>query len=295
MEPLNEEIARKLTSRWLGKQLHYYQDLDSTNRMAQELARQGAAEGTVVVAERQLSGRGRQGRAWHSPAGVGLYSSLILRPALPPNQVQLLTLAVAVAVARAISAQTLLSPKIKWPNDILISEKKVAGILTEAEAVAERIAHVVVGVGINVNHTAAELGRDLEALATSLRLELGRSVERSALAAHLFVEVETWYERLKGRDSSGMLDEWRRHAATLGRRVRVFLGQTTVEGTALDVTNEGALLVERGDGSRTVVHSGDVEHLRLVGGGSGAGWAKQAPRAEGGAPGRDIHFGRRDG
>jgi BirA family biotin operon repressor/biotin-[acetyl-CoA-carboxylase] ligase len=268
MEPLKEEIARKLTSRWLGKQLHYYQDLDSTNRMAQQLARQGATEGTVVVAERQLSGRGRQGRAWHSPAGVGLYCSLILRPALPPNQIQLLTLAVAVAVVRTIAAQTLISPKIKWPNDILIGEKKVAGILTEAEAAAERIAHVVVGVGINVNHTAAELGSGLEALATSLRLEVGHSMPRAALAVQLFVELETWYERLKGRDSSAILEEWRRHAATLGRRVRVLLGQTTVEGTALDVTREGALVLEARDGSRTVVHAGDVEHLRVVGGGS---------------------------
>jgi BirA family biotin operon repressor/biotin-[acetyl-CoA-carboxylase] ligase len=269
MEPLKEEILTRLSSRWLGRHIHYYQDLDSTNRVAQELARQGAAEGTVVLAERQLSGRGRQGRTWHSPAGVGLYFSLILRPGLPPNQVQLLTLAVAVAVTRAISAQTLLSPKIKWPNDILIGEKKLAGILTEGEAATERIAHVVVGVGINVNHRAAELGRPLEALATSLRLEVGHLVERSALAAQLFVELEIWYERLKRRDSSGILDAWRRHTATLGRTVRVFLGQTTVEGTALDVTNEGALLVEQTDGSQTVVHAGDVEHLRLTGGGRG--------------------------
>jgi BirA family biotin operon repressor/biotin-[acetyl-CoA-carboxylase] ligase len=271
MERLKEEMLRTLASRWLGRHIHFYQDLDSTNRVAQELARQGAAEGTAVVAERQLSGRGRQGRAWHSPSGVGLYSSVILRPTLPPNQVQLLTLAVAVAVTRAISAQTLLSPKIKWPNDILIGEKKVAGILTETESVADRIVHVVVGVGINVNHTTAELGQPLEALATSLRLEVGRLVERSALAAQLFIELEIWYERLKGSDACGILDEWRRHAATLGQRVRVLLGQTTVEGTAVDVTNEGALLVERKDGFRTVVHAGDVEHLRLVGGGSGGG------------------------
>jgi BirA family transcriptional regulator, biotin operon repressor / biotin---[acetyl-CoA-carboxylase] ligase len=269
MEPLKEEILRTLTSRWLGRHICFYQDLDSTNRVAQELARQGAAEGTAVLAERQLSGRGRQGRVWYSPAGVGLYSSVILRAALPPNQIQLLTL--AVVVARAISAQTLLSPRIKWPNDILIGGKRVAGILTEAEAAAERIAHVVVGVGINANHTAAELGQPLEALATSLRLEVGRLVERSTLAAQLFAELESWYERLKGSDSSSILDEWRQHAATLGRRVRVFLGQTTVEGTALDLTNEGALLVERQDGSRTVVHAGDVEHLRLVGGGSEGG------------------------
>jgi len=271
MERLKEEILGALTSRWLGRQIHFFQDLDSTNRVAQELARQGAAEGTAVLAELQLSGRGRQGRVWHSPAGVGLYFSVILRPILPPNQVQLLTLAVAVAVVRAISAQTSISPKIKWPNDILIGGKKAAGILTEAEAVAERIAHVVVGVGINVNHTAAELGRPLEALATSLRLEVGRLVERPALAARLFLELEIWYELLRNGDSSAILDEWRRHTATLGREVRVFLGQTTVEGTALDVINDGALLVEGKDGSRTVVHAGDVEHLRLVGSGSGGG------------------------
>jgi BirA family biotin operon repressor/biotin-[acetyl-CoA-carboxylase] ligase len=271
MAGLKDDILRRLSSRWLGRRIHYYQDLDSTNRVAWELACQGATEGIAVLAERQLSGRGRQGRTWHSPAGVGLYSSLLLRPALPPDQVQLLTLAVAVAVARAISAQALLSPKIKWPNDILIGEKKVAGILTEAEADAERIAHVVVGVGINVNHTTAQLGRPLEARATSLRIEVGHSVERSALAAQLFCELEIWYERLKGRDSSGILSEWRRNSATLGRQVRVFLGQTTVEGTALDVTNQGALLVEQRDGSRMVLHAGDVEHLRLVGGGRGGG------------------------
>ncbi|MGE5311865.1 MAG: biotin--[acetyl-CoA-carboxylase] ligase [Nitrospirota bacterium] len=266
---LKQEVLERLTSRWLGRDIHYFQDLDSTNRVAQELARQGEAEGTAVLAERQLSGRGRQGRTWHSPAGVGLYYSLILRPALPPNQVQLLTLAVAVAVVRAISAQTGLSPKIKWPNDILIRGKKVAGILIEAEAAAEQIAYAVVGVGINVNHTAADLGRPLEALATSLRLEVGRLVERSALAAELFAELENWYERLKMGNSSLILDEWRGHAATLGRQVRVLLGQTTVEGTALDINNEGALVVERRDGSRTVVHAGDVEHLRLADGGSG--------------------------
>jgi len=127
----------------------------------------------------------------------------------------------------------------------------------------------VVGVGINVNHTAADLGRPLEALATSLRLEVGRLVERSALAAELFVELENWYERLKMGNSSPILDEWRGHAATLGRQVRVLLGQKTVEGTALEVNNEGALVVERRDGSRTVVHAGDVEHLRLTDGGSG--------------------------
>lgn len=268
---LRDEIARKLTSRWLGRELHYHQDVDSTNQAAQELARLGAAEGTVVLAERQLWGRGRLGRSWHSPAGVGLYLSLVLRPALPANQVQLLTLAVAVAVIRAVAAHTSLSPEIKWPNDILISEKKVAGILTEAQAAAERIAHVVVGVGINVNHTRAELGPDLEGAATSLRLELGQPVERAGLAAKLFVEIETWYEQLKQGGSLEILKEWRRHASTLGRRVRVFLGGATVEGTALDLTHEGALLVQQGNGSLSVVRAGDVEHLRLVGGGKRGG------------------------
>jgi BirA family biotin operon repressor/biotin-[acetyl-CoA-carboxylase] ligase len=229
-----------------------------------KLAQQGAPEGTVVIAEQQLRGRGRGGRSWHSPTGVGIYCSIVLRPKLLPAKVQLMTLMTAVAVVRAMSLKTGLSPRIKWPNDILINDKKVAGILLETKISHTRVEHGVIGVGINVNQTLADLPEELRLGASSLRMELGRSVERSALVSQVFAELESLYERVQQGDSSVVLEQWRYYSATLGQQVRAVQRDELIEGVAVDVSDDGALLVRVKDDSLAEVLAGDVEHLRIA-------------------------------
>lgn len=228
-----------------------------------ELAKQGAPEGTVVLTDQQLRGRGRGDRSWHSPPGVGVLCSIILRPKLLPSSGQLITLMTAVAVARAVSLKTDLSPQIKWPNDILVNEHKVGGILIEGKASPTGITYVVVGIGINVNHTSADLPERLLVSASSLRMELGETVERNALTAQLFVELESLYERLQQEGPKPIIEQWRSFSATLGQRVRVIQKDKVIEGIAVDVNEEGALLLRVKDDSLIEVHAGDIRHLRI--------------------------------
>ena len=171
---LPEEVLQGLKTRVFTGPVHHFETLDSTNDLAKELAVQGAPEGTVVVAEAQTGGRGRLGREWDSPPGVGLYVSLVLRPMLPPMELPQITLTTAVAVVRAVRRVAGVAPGIKWPNDLLLNGKKLGGILTEMETESDRIRHVVVGLGLNVNNPG--FPPELAATATSLTLTAGRSV-----------------------------------------------------------------------------------------------------------------------
>jgi BirA family biotin operon repressor/biotin-[acetyl-CoA-carboxylase] ligase len=244
--------------------VEYHDELDSTNRRARDLAADGAAD-VVVLAERQTGGRGRLERAWASPPG-GVWMSLLLRPTLPPARVPLLTLAAAVAVTRA-AREAGVDARIKWPNDVIVPAsgeerdgagagsdyRKLAGILTEMQGEADRVAWVVLGIGVNANVDPA----DLPAGATSLRAAAG-DVERRRFVQRV-LEV---FDDLRV-DPESILREWRAHADTLGRAVRVETPDGEVVGEAADVTDAGALVVET-DGGRVTVHAGDCEHLRPV-------------------------------
>jgi len=258
------QMSKNLTTRWLGRTFHCYNEVDSTNATAMDLAQQDAPEGTVVLAEQQLRGRGRGDRSWHSPAGVGIYCSIVLRPELAPAKTMLLTLMTAVAIARAVALETNLSPRIKWPNDILINDKKVVGILLESKVGATEVEHAIIGFGINVNHTQADLPPKLLLVASSLFIELGEPVDRSKLITKILAEVEYLYEGLQQGDFAIILEEWRHFSATLGRRVRILQQGELTEGIAVDVTEEGALLVRVEQDSLITVHAGDIEHLRIV-------------------------------
>ena len=262
--PLPQEIKNRLSTRWLGQTVHFYQQLDSTNLTAMELALGDAAEGTAVLAEEQLRGRGRGKRSWHSPAGVGIYCSIILRPRLLPAKAQVLTLMTAVAIVKAIGQETGLYPRIKWPNDILLNDNKVAGILLESKMSSQRIEHAVIGFGINVNHTSADLPAESMFKASSLRVELGDQVERGALIAAIFAEVEGLYGMLQQEEVAMILEEWRHFSATLGKPIRVWQQGKVTEGIAVDINEEGGLVVNAKDESLMVIHAGDVEHLRLA-------------------------------
>ena len=260
----SEQIRDGLTTRWLGRTIHCYDAVESTNLLAVELAQQGEPEGTVVLADQQLSGRGRGSRSWHSPAGVGIYCSIVLRPKITVAKAPLITLMAGVSIAKAVARRTGLSPRVKWPNDVLINDKKVAGILLESRVSGGQIGYSVIGFGINVNNGSADLPEDIRVNASSLLIELKKPVDRSPLVIEIFSELERLYHRFQREDFPLILEQWRHYSSTLGQRVRIWQKDKATEGMAVDLTEDGGLLVELAGGQQIVVHAGDVEHLRIL-------------------------------
>jgi BirA family biotin operon repressor/biotin-[acetyl-CoA-carboxylase] ligase len=261
---LAQQIRDGLTTKWLGRTIHFYNAVESTNLIALELAQEGEAEGTVVLADQQLSGRGRGDRSWHSPAGVGIYCSIVLRPKMVPAKGQLITLMAGVSIVKAITLKTGLSPRVKWPNDILINDKKVAGILLESKLSGGQIGYSVLGFGINVNNGSADFPEGLGFNASSLFLELKRPVDRSTLVVEVFAQLERLYHKLQREDFPEVLEQWRHYSSTLGQRVRIRQKDKATEGIAVDLAEDGGLLVREDGGKQIVVHAGDVEHLRIL-------------------------------
>ena len=215
-------------------------------------------EGTVVIAEGQTKGRGRLGRSWASPKGKGIYFSVILRPQFAPNETAKLTLLSAVALCEAIRNVTGLPALIKWPNDILIHNKKVAGILTEMSAETDRVKFVVIGAGINVNAKADSL----PAGATSLRSELKKTVSRIDLTKEILREIEKWYTHLQDKGFSAIAARWRELSATLNKRVKVVDSGGNIEGEAVDIDKDGGLLIRNDAGVLLKRMAGDIVQVR---------------------------------
>jgi BirA family transcriptional regulator, biotin operon repressor / biotin---[acetyl-CoA-carboxylase] ligase len=254
------ELRPLLNTHDLGQALHWYEEVGSTNDVAKELAEEGALHGEVVVAERQTAGRGRRGRSWSSPPRRNLYLSVILRPELPPARAPEVTLLASVAVCQAVR-QAGVAAAIKWPNDVLVSGRKLAGVLTEMAAEVERVQWLVVGIGVNVNADRDDFPEELRELATSLRLERGQPVPRVLFAAALLTALEEWLDRHADEGFAPVRAAWREMSDTLGREVRVRSGGADLVGVAEDVDESGALLVRTAQGLERVV-SGDVEMLR---------------------------------
>lgn len=252
---LNEIMKTQI----MGKSIELHQVIDSTNNRARELALEGADEGTLIIAETQLEGRGRLSRSWISPRGKGIWMSLILKPDLSPDQAPHITAIAAVAIRKALNRATGLDIGIKWPNDIIIDGKKVCGILTEMHADIDRIYYVVVGIGINVNMTQEDFPVELSSTATSLRIALGRNLDRRQLIALIMEEIEEiYYTYLENRDFKQILDLCRQYSVTLNRPVKVIGRDTSFEGFAVDFDEDGSLLVKKDDGNIIKVMSGDV-------------------------------------
>jgi len=238
-------------------QIHRYQDVASTNDVAAQLAERGADEGSVVVAEAQSAGRGRHGRTWSSPAGAGLYVSTVLRPR--PEVALLLTIAAGVSIAEGIQAASGLSPSVKWPNDVFVGARKLAGILAEAGMSATGVSHVVVGFGINV--LPAAFPPDVASRATSLEGELGRPVDRGLLLSACLDGLASRYADLQEGRAASVLEAWRARAATMLRRpVEWDRGDIRSRGVAENIDDTGALLV-RTDAGLVRVISGEVRWL----------------------------------
>ena len=253
-----QELTWNLPTKRIGRKIHAYDATDSTMDVAHRLAAAGEPEGSVVVAEGQHKGRGRVGRSWASPKGKGIYLSVILRPQVPIAQVSRLTLVTAVAVAGAVQQRTGVKPEIKWPNDLLIGPRKLAGILTELNAELNCVRYVVVGLGLNVNSSRAHL----PANSTSLAEEMGEPVDRIDLARTILMELDRCYEAFLKGELESLLEEWRHFAGFLGKRIRVALSGRTLDGQAVDVDSDGALLVRTDTGIIESVSAGDVLIVR---------------------------------
>ena len=268
-EPLvGAEIERRLDSRIVGRALEVHPVIDSTNARAVALARAGAPEGLVVVAEEQTAGRGRLGRRWHAPAGGALLVSLLFRPSLKPAQAQRVTMVCSLAAVAAVEEVCGLRARIKWPNDVVLADAKIGGLLTELGVSAGALAFVVVGIGLNVNMDVATLP-DLVTPATSLSSELGRPVSRRDLLVAFLRRADDLYGRLRGGWSPR--EAWRDALATLGRQVIVATPEETIHGVAEDVDDDGALLVRTADGALRRTLAGDVTlRGRHPGGAGGA-------------------------
>ncbi len=274
MEIEKEKIKEHLTAEFIGSEIHIFDRVESTNNIAKEIAVSGCKEGAVVIADSQSKGRGRQGRMWESPAGVGIYLSIILKPKKVVSQ---LTLVAGVAVAEAINesfkfqvsssklknlknlqlATCNLQPKLKWPNDININGKKAGGILTEGISKGKA---VIVGIGINVNTPPRGdegFSDELKDKATSIMMETGKRVDRNLLIAELLNSFEYWYEKFI-EEGETVMERWRELSDTFGRRIKVSAENKVFEGVAEMIDNEGSLMLRQNNGSLKRISAGEI-------------------------------------
>lgn len=251
-------LARLGKTKIIGRDIRVFEQTTSTNDVIEKLARDGVREGVVVFAEAQTRGRGRLGRKWLSPARKGLWFSILLRPDLRPQETTQLTVAAAVALRRAIESQTKLKPEIKWPNDILVGGRKVAGILTELNAELDKVRHVILGIGVDVNLGAGELPAELKKTVTSLKMESGETIPRAELAAAILRELDADYLRVRAGRFPELADEWEAHCGTIGRDVTVQIGDRKIRGQAESLDDAGALLLRTEHGRLERIIGGDV-------------------------------------
>lgn len=258
------ELQSMLHTKWIGNRLEYFDETDSTNIQARRLAEEGAPHGTLVVADSQWAGKGRRGRGWTSPKGVGIWMTIALRPPIRPLDASMLTLVAGMAVVKGVKESAGLDARIKWPNDVVISGRKICGILTEMSTEEECIRYVITGIGINVN--VSGFPAELEDKATSLKKELGQNVKRSPVIAAVAEAFEGYYETfLKTCDMSGLKEEYNQMSANLGRQVTVLDPRGEYRGTALGIDHEGSLLVRKEDGTVDAVISGEVSVRGIYG------------------------------
>jgi len=248
----------------IGRDILFFPEIDSTNREARDRAREGAREGTVVLADFQSRGRGRLGRVWESPSGANVYLSVILRPPIPPPAAPQITLLAGVSAARALSRVSGLECRIKWPNDIFLRGKKMAGILAEMEGEGSKVGFIILGLGVNVNWRKEDFPLDLKDTATSLQTERGEEISRAAAAAGFFRELEEEYiSFLREGFSARLRDEWNRLSWVNGKQVTLQSSGGTISGRALGLDTDGALLVLDGEGNTRRFVAGDVSLRRI--------------------------------
>lgn len=251
-----KEIEERLDTTVLGHTVHTYDSLESTNLTAKDLARTGSPEGTLVIAEEQRSGRGRFDRRWYSPKGLGLWLSLILRPTMRMERAPALSLLAGLSVLEAIRGLTGLPVLLRWPNDVVFKGKKLCGVLPEVEP-----SFVILGVGVNVNHSS--FPRELRSTATSLRIELGRPLERIDLLCRILRELEAnYFAFLRGGDLAPLLGKIRESSSLMGKAVRIATVAEELSGQVIDIDEEGRLVLRLDSGRIARRIAGEVKEVR---------------------------------
>ena len=260
-----DEIRECLCTKVFGKKnIIYLKETDSTNTRAKELAAQGAPEGTLIIAEKQTKGRGRRGRSWFSPPGGGIYCSLILRPTMQPGETPRITLMTAVVLAETLLSMMKLKLRIKWPNDILVDGKKLAGILTEISTEMDAVNYIIVGLGLNVNTQFGKFPSEIKGNATSILIENGKQFPRVKLIQHYLKLYEQYYDMFKKNDFEPIMNRWRELADIIGKQIRVdVIGKTHI-GKVIDVDNDGVLILKDDQGKLQRIFSGDVTLARQL-------------------------------
>lgn len=258
------EIKSLMHTDWVAKGVLYFDTIDSTNTKAQELAEKGYPSGTLVVADKQESGKGRRGRSWVSPSGTGIFMTLMIKPDINPNNASMLTLVAALAVAKAITSVTGEEAMIKWPNDIVVNSKKVCGILTEMNAQFDYINHIVVGIGINVHNES--FPEEISQMASSLMIEAGgKRFHRAQIIAETMSYFEQYYDTfLKTQDLSALVREYDELLVNRNKSVRVLDPKEPFDGKAMGITPKGELIVDTWE-SRKLVSSGEVSVRGIYG------------------------------
>ena len=258
------EIKSLMHTEWVAKEVLYFDTIDSTNTKAQELAEKGYPSGTLVVADKQESGKGRRGRSWVSPSGTGIFMTLMIKPDINPNNASMLTLVAALAVAKAITSVTGEEAMIKWPNDIVVNSKKVCGILTEMNAQFDYINHIVVGIGINVHNES--FPEEISQMASSLMIEAGgKRFHRAQIIAETMSYFEQYYDTfLKTQDLSALVREYDELLVNRNKSVRVLDPKEPFDGKAMGITSKGELIVDTWE-SRKLVSSGEVSVRGIYG------------------------------
>lgn len=252
-----EELSSMMDTEWAGKKIYYYEETDSTNIRAKRLGDEGALHGTLAVANQQCAGRGRRGRSWESPPGTSVYMSILLRPQFPPVKAPMLTLVMALSVAEGIKECTDMDVQIKWPNDIILNQKKLVGILTEMSTEIDYINHVVIGAGINVN--LEEMPEELKEKATSLKIEAGHGYKRGQIIVSIMKKFEKNYKIfLETLDLEHMKEEYNALLVNLNQDVRILGAKEEYNAHSLGINDAGELLVEREDGTTEAIFAGEV-------------------------------------
>lgn len=251
-----DQILSTLASKQFGKNIVSFDTIDSTNTFAKTLTKTAAPQGTVIIAEQQTEGRGRLQRNWISEDGKNLLFSVILYPEFDLKKISLLPFAGSLAVADAIESVTELSPTCKWPNDVLINNKKVCGMLLETSSGNSGIERIILGIGLNVNQV--EFSDDLRHKATSLKIECGLDVDRIRLLVKILEELENRYEQLSRFPAGQLLNDWRMKALLFGKKITVLESEFSFTATAIDVADDGSLIIQTDDGHKRNIFAGDV-------------------------------------
>ena len=257
------EIHKKLQTRFIGKKIRYIENTPSTIWVGKQLCSEGDVEkmhGMVIIAEEQTGGIGRMGRAWVSPSG-GIWITIVLKPHVPIDHIFMITMAGSIAVARAIRKQFDLGALIKWPNDIFIGNKKVAGLLLELSAESDAVHHCLLSIGIDVNVPLATFSPALQNQITSISAEVGHEVDRASFLARILKEFESRYLLIEGREYDSIVQEWKSISCTLENRVQIRTLKNSFEGEAVDIDEFGALIIRKDNGKLERVIAGDCYHM----------------------------------